>query len=156
MYIGEKSIATDVNYNLVNNDFYNSASYQCLLNDCIERITRWINQNASLIDALNAAHCANYGVRQIAYADCSISACIGKIQGLGRRVYKAGLRKQVVEALAEEYNKLPEFARKAYSIDDYVESFINDHMKKNKNQINREISAHAYREMRKFLDRALW
>ena len=75
---------------------------------------------------------------------------------MGRYAYKTELRKQVAEALAEEYAKLREFARQAYSLDNYVESFVGEYMEKNKNKINREISAHAYGSMRRILDRALW
>lgn len=156
MYIGEKFIETNVNYNLVKNDFYNNVVYRNLLKECTERVTHWIESNSILINTLNTARHTSYGARQIAYTDCGISVYIGKIQRFGCRVYKAELRKQVTEALAGEYNKLPEFARKTYSLDDYVESFVTCHMEKNKNQINREISAHAYNEMRRILDRALW
>ena len=156
MYIGEKWISTDVCRNLTNNDFYNSKEYQRLLNICTERVTRWVERNSELVDTLHDAHCGSYGARQIIYADCGISTYIGKIQSLGRYAYGAELCKQVAEALAEEYVKLPEFARQAYSLDNYVGSFVNEYMSKNKNQINREISAHAYGSMRKIIDHALW
>lgn len=155
MYIGEKWINTDVDHNLRNKDFYNGKDYQRLLNICTERITRWVENNDDLIGALNNARSTSYGARQIAYVDCGVGTCIRKIQTLGRHAYAAELRKQVAEALAEEYAKLPEFARQAYSLDNYVENFVSEHMKKNKNKINREISARAYNEMRRILDRAL-
>jgi hypothetical protein len=156
MYIGEKWISTDVDRNLSNKDFYSSKDYQRLLNICTDRVTRWVEHNGDLIGALNNTRCTSYGARQIAYADCGVGTYIGKIQQLGRHAYAAELRKQVAEALAEEYAKLPEFARQAYSLDNYVENFVSEHMKKNKNKINREISARAYNEMRRILDRALW
>ena len=156
MYIGKKWINTDANRSLNNNDFYNSKDYQRLLNICTERVTRWVELNGDLIGALNNARCTSYAARQIAYADCGVGTYIGKIQVLGRYAYKAELRRQVAEAFAEEYAKLPEFARQAYSLDNYVESFVGEYMEKNKNKINREISAHAYNEMRRILDRALW
>ena len=156
MYIGEKWISTDVDRNLSNKDFYNSKEYLRLLNTCTERVTRWVENNGDLIGALNNTRAGSFGARQIAYADCGVGTYINKIQVLGRYAYKAELRKQVAEALAEEYAKLPEFARQAYSLDNYVENFVSEIMKKNKNQINCEISARAYSEMRRILDRALW
>lgn len=156
MYIGEEWISTDVDRYLSNKDFYNSKDYIRLRDICTERIQRWVEHNGDLIGALNNTPFTSYGARQIAYADCDVGTYIKKIQVLGRYAYKAELRKQVAEALAEEYAKLPEFARQAYSLDNYVENFVSEIMKKNKNQINREISARAYNEMRRILNRALW
>lgn len=157
MYIGEKWISTDVDRNLRNADFYNSKEYQRLLNICTERVQRWVENNSDLIGALKSRYSpAAFGARQIAYAECGIGTYINKIQTLGRYTYKNELRKQVAEALSAEYANLPEFARTAYSLDDYVANYANEIMKKNKNEINRGASAWAYSEMRRILDRALW
>jgi hypothetical protein len=155
MYIGERYVTTNVERILENKEFYNSKDYLRLLNICTDSITHWVKDNESLISTLRNNCSASYGTRQIAYADCRIGTYIGKIQRLGLRVYERVLHKQVTEALAEEYIKLPEFARKAYSLNEYAESFVDEHIKQNKNQINREISAHAYRKMRAILDRVI-
>ena len=156
MYIGEKWISTDVDRNLRNAEFYNSKEYIRLRDICTERIKRWVEDNSDLIGALNNTRSSSFGARQIAYADCGVGTYINKIQTLGRYTYKNELRKQVAEALATEYANLPEFARTAYSLDDYVANYVNEIMKKNKNEINRGASAWAYSEMRRILDRALW
>ena len=156
MYIGEKWINTDVDRNLRNADFYNSKDYQRLLGICTERIQRWVENNGDLIGALNNTRASSFGARQIAYADCCIGTYINKIQTIGRYTYKKELSKQVAEAMSAEYANLPEFARTAYSLDDYVANYVNEIMKKNKNAINRGASDWVYHEMRRILDRALW
>ena len=157
MYIGEKWINPDINHNLNNGDFYNSKDYQHLLNICIKRVTSWVENNGDFIETLKSRYSpAAFGARQIAYAESGIGTHINKIQTLGRYAYKVELRKQVIEALTEEYTKLPEFARQTYSLYDYANGFVYEYMEMNQNEINREISAHAYKEMRKVLDCALW
>ena len=156
MYIGEKWISTDVYSNLSNAEFCNSKEYVRLRDICTERVTSWVEHNSKLVDTLHDAHSSSFGARQIVYADCGISTYINKIQTLGRYTYKNELRKQVAEALATEYANLPEFARTAYSLDDYVANYVDEIMKKNKNKINRGASAWVYSEMRRILDHVFW
>lgn len=155
MYIGKTWVKTNVYPTLNAANFYDDKDYQRCRDIILERINRWVERNEELINTLTKAYASEYAIRQIAYHDCSISPYISKIQALGRRAYRYQLTEAVKEAIANEYQSLPAFARESFTLEDYAKNYVDKIMEKDESKINKECSFLVYQECRKIMSRVI-
>ena len=151
--IGEEWVNLDPNDILWTSDFIHSGYYE----DCITKgkgnIECYVNDNKTMLSLVSEGGYSNdYALRQLIYHNSCLSAFTARIQIAGRRYYRNEAMSKIKAAIAHEYANLPEFFRKAYSLDDIARSYLNEATENWTNEINKAATAYFYQAMRKYIN----